>query len=106
MPPANLVRDDASAGLVTQQLGMAIPATMVSGGFMGFGEASTLGASAVAPPNGVYLYAGVNHVFMSINGRVFSSSTDKTRDGGPHWRTYGPNKEWEAGMVVRHVPGT
>ena len=60
-------------------------------------------------PTGVYIYASADHMFMTINGRVFSSDTSSIRSGGPHWRTWTPAEEWTgqaAPPVVRHVPGT
>lgn len=90
---------------VLQHAGVNI-SSMTSGGFMIYGDPVSGGAD-VPHPSGVYIYAGANHVYMTINGQVFSAVTDKRADGGPHWRTSElASSEWQSDMVVRHVPGT
>lgn len=80
--------------------------SMVSGGFMAWGD-PVPGGAGTPHPSGVYLYAGASHIYMTINGKVFSAETASLPDGGPHWRpTQNQTSELESGMVVRHVRGT
>ena len=55
------------------------------------------------------------HVFMSINGQIFSSNTSSRSDGGPHWRapltaanigTYEGHGGWPGSWQVFHIIGT
>jgi cell wall-associated NlpC family hydrolase len=61
-----------------------------------------------AGQKGVLLYTSSSHVFMVINGRIFSSNTENAANGGPHWR--GPatpqnisTQEPHDSYVIRHV---
>jgi hypothetical protein len=79
----------ASVSRLLQAAGYGIP-TMDSTGFMGFGAPG---------PGWLSIYANPGHVYTTIGGRAWGTSTSRP-SGGPGWFAGGPRP----GFTVRHVP--